>query len=238
MVLTVCLLLVGCQNDAPVITQEASKQPQTDEVELIEEQVNEETIEMIEFQVNGQVIGLSIKELPVLNHYLAQNKNRKQAIEAMTLAPLMLEEQDRYYLLSFACDGPKCSYLIIDTEKQQSHLIADQTQLTQLIETPFPNILVFRFSQEIPDYDGDLMKDRLAAFNVDDWTEQDFSANQDEAIVVSLQQYKQSLLNLHFNSQEELIIESIPVNLIQNHDLNLTTDALSDYSHHYHLTID
>lgn len=238
MTLTIMLLLVGCQNDSPVIMQEPSSEPHTDDVELVEEQLNEEMVEMIEFQVNEQVIRLAIKQLPILNHYLAQHKNRRQAIEAMTLEPLTLEESDRFYLLSFACDGPNCSYLIIDTKTQQSHLIADQTQLSQLIETPFDDTLVFRFSKDITEYDGNLMKDRLVAFNFEDWEEKPFNANQEDSIVSSMQQYEQSLLNFQFNAQDELVIETIPVNLVQAHHLELTAESLANYSQHYHLTID
>lgn len=156
-------ILTGCRDNPPIVVEEQTEVIDQEEASLIKETVKDETIERIEFQLKQEVVKISLDDIPIIHHYLAQHQNKARAIDQMTLAPIELTDKT-LYLLTFAKNDAIGSYLLIDTTEQISALIADQVKLERyylLNETT----LLFNFSEASRDFN--LNRHQLLAYNTD-----------------------------------------------------------------------
>lgn len=153
--------LSGCRDNPPIVVEEQTEDIDQEEATLVEETFKDETIEIIEFQLKDEIIKISLADIPIIHHYLVQHKNKTRAINQMTLTPISLSDKS-LHLLSFAKNGDIASYLLIDTIKQTSTLIADQVLLEGYV-TLNETTLLFNFSQPITDLN--INRHQLQAFN-------------------------------------------------------------------------
>lgn len=159
----VTVLLAGCNDTDAIVIEELTDPNASEQTELIEETIRDEKVEIIEFHLIDEIIKLNLKNFPIIDHYLAQHKNRQSAIDEMTLAPLDTTNKS-LYLLTFAVTEQDASFLLIDTAKQRSALIQDQVALVDFY-TIDNQTLLFQFKKR--DVDGDLHRHQLLAFNAE-----------------------------------------------------------------------
>lgn len=159
----VTVLLAGCNDTEAIVVEEQTDPNASEQTELIEETIRDEKVEMIEFHLIDEIVKLNLKNFPIIDHYLAQHKNRQTAIDEMTLAPLDTTKKS-LYLLTFAIKDQDASFLLIDTSKQRSTLIQDQVALVDFY-TIDNQTLLFQFKKR--DVNDDLFRHQLLAFNAE-----------------------------------------------------------------------
>lgn len=192
LVMSLMIILTGCRDNPPIVVEEQTEIIDHEETSLIEETVKDKTVEFIEFKLKEEIVKISLIDIPIIDHYLAQHQNKTRAIEQMTLAPIELTDKT-LYILTFAKKGAIGSYLLIDTEKQLSTLIADQVKLERyyiLNETT----LLFNFSESSRDIN--LNRHQLLAYNIEDLETVPFSVASDKITARSLQTFTWPFLDV------------------------------------------
>ncbi|GEM01199.1 hypothetical protein SAMN05421839_10819 [Halolactibacillus halophilus] len=163
MAMTLIFILAGCRDNSPIVVEEQTETIDQEETSLVEETVKDETVEIIEFQLKEEIVKISLADIPIIDHYLAQHQNRTRAIEQMTLAPIELTDKT-LYILTFAKQDTTGSYLLINTSEQTSVLIADQVTLERY-DLLNEETLLFNFSESHRDVN--LNRHQLLAYNTD-----------------------------------------------------------------------
>lgn len=184
------LLLLGCSDNPPVIVQEEINPTSDEGVTFVEEDrgkdpegPNSETQQFIEFTLTDRQISLHIDQIPILSNYLAQHTNRNQAIENMQLTQIDEDEFDSLFLLSFACENNSCSYLLLNTETEQSKLLADQAEITRIDPSTDHSKLLIKFERQAIEQPWNLNKVML--FDLDNWSEHTFTLDDSEDFIFS-----------------------------------------------------
>ncbi|WP_090792652.1 hypothetical protein [Pelagirhabdus alkalitolerans] len=126
---------MGCNDEPPIIVQEEMEDEAEEEsIELIEETVEsdseEEIQQFIEFTLVDRHITVHIDQIPILSNYLATHDKRDEAIEQMELIDVGGESFDSAFILKFACENGTCSYLLLNTETEESLLLADNAAMS------------------------------------------------------------------------------------------------------------
>lgn len=190
--ISLTIILTGCRDNPPIVVEEQTETIDQEEASLIEETVKDKTVEIIEFQLKEEIVKVSLANIPIIDHYLAQHQNKTRAIEQMTLAPIELTDKT-LYILTFAKKGAIGSYLLIDTEKQLSTLIADQVKLERYY-TLNETTLLFNFSESSRDIN--LNRHQLLAYNIEDLETVPFSVASDKVTARSLQTFTWPFLDV------------------------------------------
>ncbi|MGM0522465.1 MAG: hypothetical protein ACQER2_00240 [Bacillota bacterium] len=217
-VISLITVLSGCRDNPPIVVEEQTETIDQEEASLIEETVKDETVEIIEFQLKEEIVKISLADIPIIDHYLAQHQNKMHAIEQMTLSPIGLTDKT-LYILTFAKKEATGSYLLIDTEKQISTLIADQVKLDRyylLNETT----LLFNFSEPI--HDLNLNRHQLLAYNTDKLNQLPLEVTSDSVNARALQTFTWPFLDVVMHD-DNLIHVTLP-DLIEP-----TVDALTTW---------
>jgi hypothetical protein len=223
MAMSLTIILTGCRDNPPIVVEEQTETIDQEEASLIEETVRDETVEFIEFQLKEEIVKISLADIPIIDHYLAQHQNKVEAINQMTLSPIELTDKT-LYILTFAKRGLIGSYLLIDTAKETSTLIADQVTLEQyhlLNETT----LLFNFSE--PQRDLNLNRHQLLAYNTDKLEIVPFVVTPDSVSARSLQTFTWPILDLEINDNH-IIHLTLPDIIEPTDDAIVTWEALDD----------
>ncbi|WP_067839882.1 hypothetical protein [Amphibacillus sediminis] len=185
------IFLVACNSNPPIIKQEIIEPQVEESVELIEEepdladQDDEEDIsdmqQFIEFTLTDQQISLHIDQIPILSNFLAQHSNRRAAIEDMQLTQIAEEGLDSLFILSFACSDNGCSYLLLNTETEQSILLADDAQISQMLPSPEQNKLLIIFER----YANTQAINKMVIFDLLSWTDSQLATDNPELLPVN-----------------------------------------------------
>lgn len=192
LVMSLMIILTGCRDNPPIVVEEQTEIIDHEETSLIEETVKDETVEFIEFKLKEEIVKISLIDIPIIDHYLAQHQNKARAIEQMTLSPIELPDKT-LYILTFAKQDTTGSYLLIDTVEQISTLVADQVTLEHydlLNETT----LLFNFSE--PRRDVNVNRHQLLAYNTDKLESVPLVVKADSVTARSLQTFTWPILDV------------------------------------------
>jgi len=192
LVMSLMIILTGCRDNPPIVVEEQTEIIDHEETSLIEETVKDETVEFIEFKLKEEIVKISLIDIPIIDHYLAQHQNKARAIEQMTLSPIELPDKT-LYILTFAKQDTTGSYLLIDTVEQISTLVADQVTLEHydlLNETT----LLFNFSE--PRRDVNVNRHQLLAYNTDKLESVPLVVTSDSVTARSLQTFTWPILDV------------------------------------------
>ncbi|WP_017471724.1 hypothetical protein [Amphibacillus jilinensis] len=182
------VLLLACSDNPPVIVQEEIDSSPNEGVAFVEEEQGKdpedpdsERQQFIEFTLTDRQISLHIDQIPILSNYLAQHTNRNQAIENMQLTQIDEDEFDSLFLLSFACENNSCSYLLLDTETEQSKLLADQAEITRIDPSADHSKLLIKFERQATEQAWN--SNKVMLFDLDNWNEYTFDVDDSEAFI-------------------------------------------------------
>ncbi|WP_440895157.1 hypothetical protein ACS127_11340 [Amphibacillus sp. Q70] len=214
LIFVILSLLVACSKQQPIIIQEDINAKDEEAITLVEEEHDEdqEPQQFLEFTLSNQQVTLNIDQIPVLSNYLKQHTDSNKAIQEMQLIQIMQDEYDSLFLLSFACQKESCSYLLLDTESEQSHLLADQAKMVSIDPSPDLSNILFIFERSLPDKPWDINK--LVVYNIEDWVE--VTLTEDNNHLISLYTFRWPILNANWLNDDEIKIQLPDINKATN----------------------
>ncbi|MBU5595279.1 hypothetical protein KQI76_08945 [Amphibacillus sp. MSJ-3] len=203
--LLISLLLVACTKQQPMIIKEDISKIDQETDEQIDEEPDDaqEDQQFLEFTLSDQQVTINIDQIPVLANYLEQHNDRNQAIEEMQLIPIMQEQHDSLYLLSFAHQGDSCSYLLLNTELGESQLLADQAKIINIEPSPDFSKVLFVFERNLTNKPWNINK--LIIYNIEDWTE--ITLTEDNMELITLHAFRWPILQTNWLNDSELELQ-------------------------------
>ncbi|MDC3412737.1 hypothetical protein NC797_04590 [Aquibacillus sp. 3ASR75-11] len=178
------ILLSACsKEEKPVIEKEVSPAKGQDEQPVLVEKQDEEKQKKemsITFPLEDEQIIINLEMVPILEEYLAAVPNRKEEIKRMKLERMDIVDKSTIYLLEFACQNDKCSYILFDQSNDDSaYLVADLAKLNKILVSPDESKLALQFRRQI-NKENDVYTDKLIGVNLEDWGVVSFVSDTDE----------------------------------------------------------
>lgn len=205
LVFIILFFLAACSKQQPIIIQEDINTKNEESITFVEEDHDEEQEpqQFLEFTLSDQQVTLNIDQIPVLSNYLEQHTDRNKAIQEMQLIQIMQDDYDSLFLLSFAFQNDTCSYLLLNTELEQSQLLADQAKIINIEPSPDLSNILFVFERSLPDKPWNTNK--LVVYNIEDWTE--VTLTEDNNNLITLHAFRWPILNVDWLNDAEIEIQ-------------------------------
>ncbi|SEN65757.1 hypothetical protein SAMN04488134_101574 [Amphibacillus marinus] len=207
------LVLIACSNKQPVIVQEELNEHAEESTELIEEEIDSgeeesDIQQFVEFTLIDRQISLHIDQIPIISNYLAQHRDRNQAINEMQLTQINEEGFESLFLLNFACQDNACSNLLLNTDTEQSKLLADQSDILAIQPSPDRSKLLITYQRPQSLQEWDL--NRLMVFDLDSWSEVKLTS--DNLTLTGFQTFQWPIFSAEWQDDENIQIEIPNVN--------------------------
>lgn len=203
------ILMSSCSNQQSIIMREdvepRQDEPSVDLIDHIQESQNEVPDRLLEFRLDNQLITLNVDRIPILSNYLAQHADLDQVTQGMELIPVMPDQHNTIFLLAFACNNQTCSYLLINTEKDESQLLADQAKLVEIIPSPDSEKVIFIFNRNF--VDSPRYANKLIVYNLQTWQEHILTETESENKHMGLHAFRWPILNVEWFNDSEIMVE-------------------------------